>query len=52
MIVSSDLRSCKPTVLISVLSIDIEPLVASRRRNKAMVMEDLPAPVLPTIPTL
>ena len=30
---------------------EIEPWAGSKMRNKASVIEDLPAPVLPTIPT-
>ena len=45
------LRACKPTVVISMSSILICPSSSSQRRNNVCRMEDLPAPVLPTIPT-
>ena len=49
-IVRPALRSCNPMVLMSRLSIMIEPPAASITRNRAMEREDLPAPVLPTMP--
>ena len=48
--VSLDLRSCSPIVSIFIPSMLISPPAASMMRNKDNVMEDLPAPVLPTIP--
>lgn len=45
-----DLRSCKPTVAVSTPSIVMVPSVAANRNREAMRV-DLPAPVLPTIPT-
>ena len=50
MIVSLALRSCSPIVSIFIPSMLISPPAASMMRNKDNVMEDLPAPVLPTIP--
>ena len=50
MMVSLDLRSCSPIVSIFIPSMLISPPAASVMRNKDNVMEDLPAPVLPTIP--
>lgn len=51
MMVSLDLVSCKPTEAMSRLSMWILPPAASMMRNKARVMDDLPAPVRPTTPT-
>ena len=50
MMVSLDLRSCSPIVLIFIPSMLISPPAASMIRNKDNVMDDFPAPVLPTIP--
>ena len=45
------LASCKPIFAISRPSILIDPAAASTMRNKAKVIELLPAPVRPTMPT-
>ena len=45
------LRSCSPSLAISTPSIMMTPLAASTMRKSANVMELLPAPVRPTIPT-
>jgi len=45
------LRSFKSTLLMSTPSISIEPLSSSSRRDTVCDIVDLPAPVLPTIPT-
>lgn len=45
-------RSWSPIVDISTPSITILPPDPSRTLNKQFVIVDLPAPVLPTIPTL
>ena len=50
-IVIRDLRSLNPIVAISIPSIKIAPRADSIIRNNANVNDDLPAPVLPTIPT-
>jgi len=50
MIVSFDRKSCRPRVAISSPSMMILPMAFSIMRNNAMVSEDFPAPVLPTIP--
>ena len=44
-------KSCKPIFERSILSIMIFP-VGSESLNKAVINEDFPAPVLPTIPIL
>lgn len=44
-------RRCKPTSRIFTPSISIFPFSSSTRRNKVYKMDDLPAPVLPTMPT-
>ena len=44
-------KSCRPIFPISILSIRILP-VGSESLNKAVIREDFPAPVLPTIPIL
>ena len=46
-----DLKSLSPIVAMSIPSIRIAPRTDSMIRNSANVSEDLPAPVLPTIPT-
>ena len=51
MMVSRDLRSFNPYVLISIPSINMDPLTASIIRNNDMVNDDFPAPVQPTTPT-
>ena len=51
MMVSLERRSCSPIFPITWSSMTMEPAVASMMRNKASVMDDLPAPVRPTIPT-
>ena len=48
--VSFDLRSCSPMSDALRPSITMLPPAASVRRNNATVMDDFPAPVLPTIP--
>jgi hypothetical protein len=50
MIAIFDLRSYSPSLDISILSIKIFPLESSTILNKACMMDDLPAPVRPTIP--
>jgi len=50
MILIFDRRSSNPIAAIFIPSIDILPQAASMIRNKASVMDDLPAPVRPTIP--
>ena len=50
MIVSLDLRSCSPKSEILMPSMAMYPPAASIMRNNARAKEDLPAPVLPTIP--
>ena len=45
------LSSCKPIVVVVIPSITIEPSAGSIILNRACVRDDLPAPVLPTIPT-
>ena len=47
-----DLRSSRPKVAMSILSISMLPSTASMMRNIARVSDDLPAPVRPTTPTL
>ena len=49
-IVNFDLRSCKPKSEILMPSMDMWPDAASMMRNNARAKDDLPAPVLPTIP--
>ncbi len=50
-IIVSFLRSlCRPTFLISTLSIKIAPWLDSRIRNRPSVRELFPVPVRPTIP--
>ena len=51
MIVSFDLRSYSPMCSAFSPSILICPSEASIIRNNANVMDDFPAPVLPTMPT-
>ena len=51
MIVSRDLRSLNPNVLMSIPSIKMDPLSASMIRNNDIVNDDFPAPVRPTTPT-
>lgn len=51
MIASLDLSVTRSTLVMSRLSIRIVPSFISRRRNRARIMEDLPLPVLPQIPT-
>ena len=50
MIVIFDLRSWSPIVEISIPSITMLPFAFSRILNNAIVKDDFPAPVLPTIP--
>ncbi len=50
-IVSLDLRSCRPIFSVMTSSMTMLPAAASMIRNRPKVMDDLPAPVLPTIPT-
>ena len=45
------LKSCRASVEISMLSIKIVP-VGSESRKRAVINDDFPAPVLPTIPIL
>lgn len=49
--VSLDRRSSSPMFAIFIPSTTIDPKEASIIRNNAKVSDDLPAPVLPTIPT-
>ena len=51
MMVSRDLRSLNPYVVISTPSINMDPLTASIIRNNDIVNDDFPAPVRPTTPT-
>ena len=51
MMVSLERRSWSPIFPIAWSSITMDPAVASMMRNRASVMDDLPAPVRPTIPT-
>ena len=51
MMVSCDLRSCSPYLLMSMPSIKMDPLSASMIRNNDIVNDDFPAPVRPTTPT-
>ena len=51
MIVIRDLRSCRPRDEVLTPSMIIDPPAGSMIRNRAKVKDDLPAPVLPTIPT-
>ena len=48
MMVSRDLKSYNPNLVISMLSMIIVPSTGSIILNKANVNDDLPAPVLPT----
>lgn len=50
MMVSLDLRSCRPISDIFTPSMRISPAAASSNLKRHSVMEDLPAPVRPTIP--
>ena len=50
-IVNFERKSLSPISDISKPSISILPPEASSMRNKASAIEDLPAPVRPTIPT-
>merc|ERR1719242_322721 len=50
MIVIAPLRSCRPSFLMSVSSIEIEPPLFSTMRKREMVIVLFPDPVLPTIP--
>lgn len=50
MMVSLDLRSCRPISAIFTSSTVISPAAASSSLKRQSVMEDLPAPVRPTIP--
>lgn len=43
-------KSCRPISPMTRLSIEIFPPAASIKRNTANVMDDLPAPVRPTMP--
>jgi hypothetical protein len=45
-----DLRSWSPIEDTDTQSISMSPPTGSTMRNKASVTDDLPAPVLPTIP--
>ena len=45
------LRSCSPSVPMSIPSIKILPPVGSANLNNADTSDVFPAPVLPTIPT-
>ena len=49
--VSLERRSWSPIFPITWSSMTMDPAVASMMRNRASVMDDLPAPVRPTIPT-
>jgi hypothetical protein len=46
-----NIRSSRPSFVISIPSMYIAPLAGSMIRNKANKVLDFPAPVLPTIPT-
>ncbi len=50
MIVSLVLRSCRPISPVVTSSITMDPAAASMMRNRPSVIEDFPAPVLPTMP--
>lgn len=50
MIVILFLRSCRPIVEISILSMRMEPSAASIILNRQFVRLDFPAPVRPTMP--
>lgn len=50
-IVSFDLKLCKPIFVISMSSIKMVPETGSIILNKERVMEDFPAPVRPMTPT-
>lgn len=50
MIVSFDLKSCRPMVDMSQPSIHMLPSTALMMRKSAKVRDDFPAPVRPTIP--
>lgn len=50
MMVSLDRRSCRPISDIFTLSMVISPPAASSNLKRQSVIEDLPAPVRPTIP--
>lgn len=51
MILSRDLKSCRPILEISTPSMTILPLEGSTTLNRAWISVDFPLPVLPTIPT-
>ncbi len=51
MMVSFDLRSWRPRVDMLTPSMVMDPPAASKILNRDKVIEDLPAPVRPTIPT-
>ncbi len=51
MIDNFDLKSCKLISFVSILSIKMEPFV-SAILNKAWIIDDLPAPVRPTMPLI
>lgn len=42
--------SCRPTPVVAISSMEIDPSAGSINLNRACVKEDFPAPVLPTIP--
>ena len=49
--VSFDLRSCSPIMVMSQPSILTQPCAGSIRRKRPSIREDLPAPVRPTTPS-
>ena len=49
--VSFSRRSCRPILAMSTPSTRMRPLAASMMRNRDRAMEDLPAPVRPTMPS-
>ena len=51
MMVILERRSCRPMREMSQLSMTMAPAAGSMIRNRASIRDDLPAPVLPTIPT-
>ena len=51
MVAIADLNVCKPKFCVSKPSIEMLPDVGSTNLNKAAPIEDLPAPLRPTIPT-
>lgn len=50
MMVIRERRSCSPILIISMPSISMLPPAGSMMRNKDNAIDDLPAPVRPTMP--